>query len=397
MNEKPWTALCIGLTLFVASQVTVQPQVPQLPMPDFADDLRGRHPEIEANGEFRGWRESNPVGPWHESATSAQGLRTVTIENVLGNRVFGALVTIGRDARVVRTTTVNLEAQEQTRGQARQLAGARWPKPGQVRQVKPVIEFRPEPNPIEFRWEFEIDAGTSFDTYVMPKDSQIAVKPLSIRKIGMLGPVGAPGTAATGAAGSVKEDVADNELHHPAAFVQAAQQATQGATTDQDRARLRFDLVHKDYPYGAYIPNIVNFTWSDLLTRDLNQREGICDELAVVAMSHLRALNIPARYKLLSWRNNKLEKAHAAVEYFDGTTWRHMDTGRGQGFNNAAVYRLEGKLDIRVMLARLPSDARSTQDAYGVKDVDGDGRLHPYFDFLVSPSYPGQKEPGYSY
>jgi hypothetical protein len=115
----------------------------------------------------------------------------------------------------------------------------------------------------------------------------------------------------------------------------------------------------------------------------------------VVAVTYLRALGIPARLKLLSWNDHGKADAHEALEYFDGATWRHLDSL--WGFNSPGVYRARGMTDVLVMDADQPADSRFTGDSYGAPDVLDDGKLHPYSDLVLTPEYPGSARPGYSH
>jgi transglutaminase-like putative cysteine protease len=115
--------------------------------------------------------------------------------------------------------------------------------------------------------------------------------------------------------------------------------------------------------YVGDIPGIAEFTWSDLLTRDTNDRGGVCDEIAVVAVSYLRALGIKSRLKVLTWSEAGVAKPvqHEALEYEDDNgQWRHLDAG-WRTFNDPTAYRLKGLAqNLLVMDATFPLDSRSS-------------------------------------
>ena len=193
------------------------------------------------------------------------------------------------------------------------------------------------------------------------------------------------------------DETADNELHHLASFKSEAENWTRGAITIEQKCRLIYSNVNRTYTYDGNIPNINFFTWSDLLVRDRNGRKGICDEWAVVQISYLRSLEIPAVLKFLIWKDKTgKEVAHAVVEYKDGGNWKQLDA-LWRAFNDPAIYmRTGGANEVTVMDAYDPLDSRSTTPAWSVPDSTGDQKLHPYKDYIISPNYPGNKRPGYS-
>ena len=116
----------------------------------------------------------------------------------------------------------------------------------------------------------------------------------------------------------------------------------------------------------------------------------------MIQISMLRAVGIPARLKFLIWQQGGKPVGHACLEYRDGNAWWHMDA-LWNAFHNAQVYRNSGGTNLTVMDADYPVDSRSTVPAWGIPDPTGDGKLHPYRDFVIYPSYPGNSRSGYSY
>lgn len=201
------------------------------------------------------------------------------------------------------------------------------------------------------------------------------------------------------------DSLAANELHHLVNFQDEAKNATIRATTTEARAYAICNYVGQSYGYDGNIFGILDFTWADILTRDLNGRRGVCDEYAVVQVSMLRSLGIPARLKYLTWQEKNPDTGsiegvgHAVVEYQDGNLWFHMDGLWGE-FHNPGAYRARAKaFNVTVMDADYPLDSRSTAPSpWGMEDPTGDLKINYYGgDFILTPSYPGERRPGYSY
>jgi hypothetical protein len=188
------------------------------------------------------------------------------------------------------------------------------------------------------------------------------------------------------------DSLAENELHHPSAFRDEALRATAGATTTMDRARAIFRHVYLHYRYDDSDPEIVAFTWSDVLVR--RRGGGACDELSVVAVSLLRALGIPARLMLMTVADSTI--VHTFAEFRDeGGVWHMLDPVCA--FDDPTVYRNVYSLrGIRIMEATDPDDRRSNADTFGFPDPPGDGKLNPYRDFVLVPPFPGQPRAPYS-
>lgn len=354
---------------------------------EFEVDLRGRHPELFENSEFASWKSAGKsVGPWHETAIDGQGKRLVVVQNPEGDSVFAAQI-VAKAAKVERTSVIDLRELKRTRMNVLATVTARGKSQGEIVAVRPVVTPSGSAE-WELHWEVEIQEGDSIQTFRVGQDrldlkDTRPFKAMSAERKSD-GPI--PPTA---------DDSANNEIHHLAAFGVEASAWISGATTVQDKARRIFDRVHSSYSYDATIQYIGEFTWADYLTRDRNGRRGICDEWAVVEISYLRSVGIPARLKFLIWQEGGKPVGHAVLEYSDNGTWRHMDA-LWNAFNNPAIYRQSGATNVTVMDADYPSDARSTQPAWGVADPTGDGKLYPYGDFIIAPNYPGNARAGYS-
>lgn len=421
-NRIMLSALGLGAMLLAGGASYTQ-DVPSPPVPhDYATDLRARHPEIIDRDDFTSWIDRQHVGLWYETAIDAQKHRKVTVQDLDGKKVFAALVDVADRPIVRQTARVDLAAIGLTRQSAMDASGTQLPAATTIRRARPVVDFTAD-GKWTFSWEFQVLRNSTLETYrLKEKANLIKVPQLSGRGRASLAargggaanlpggrvvvrgaapagaaPAGPPMARGSGSTGT--DDLAANELHHPGDFFQEALTWTTGAPTKQDRALKIFNHVRDGYLYDANIPGIAEFTWSDLLTRDTNDRSGVCDEISVVAVSYLRALGIKSRLKILTWSQPGEKDAvqHEALEYEDdGGQWRHFDAV-WLTFNDPTVYRKQGAQNLTVLDATFPLDTRSSVPAWGFMDPNGDGRLHPYFDFLLVPVYPGKGRAGYSY
>jgi mRNA-degrading endonuclease toxin of MazEF toxin-antitoxin module len=380
------------IALLIAATVTLSITAQQNQPNRFAvqDDLAGRHPELLNNDDFKRWLTNNQLGPWHETAPEGQ-TRTVIVQNAAGSRVFAATVAVD-GSQVMRTADVDLTSTKQTRDQVRAAATDAKLQADRIVAIRPTVRFLPSAK-AEVDWEIEVlTSPTLIQTYRFSGGKLTPQATRTIRR----DPAEYSKTAGDKVKPAVADDMADNELHHLPAFGLEAAAWVQGATTVQEKARRIFDKVRTTYVYDGNIVHISEFTWADYLTRDRNGRHGICDEWAVVEISYLRSVNVPARLKFLIWTSSGKPVGHAALEYSDGGTWRHMDA-LWNAFNDPAVYRRSGANNVTVMDADYPLDSRYNGGAWGVPDVNGDGKLYPYGDFLINPAYPGNGRPGYSH
>ena len=408
----------LGQAWVLALAVSSFSQQVALPRPDTATDLQQRHPEISTNADFRRWLAADGgIGPWYETLTTADQLRSVVIQNASGTRVFGALVSVSAAPVVRQVAQVDLAATGQTRAQAQQLSADKWAAP-LVQVTRPVIDFLPD-NKFRMGWEYEVIADGKIETYrlidkkleLSGSRNRLEIAPGRSMGAGRSAIPGgragggnvppAPGAAAAAARAAAPDppvpgDSADDDLHGQATFKAEALGWINGLTSVESKAKRINERVFATYAYDNTIKHIDVFTWADVLTRDVNSRKGICDEFAVVAVTYLRAVGIPSRVKLITWTDpTGKPDAHAAVEYFDAGTWHHMDPTWNK-FHEPGAYRAAGMTNVLVMDTFDPLDSRSNVDAYGVPDVPGDHKLHPYFDYVI-PAFPGKREPGYSF
>jgi Transglutaminase-like superfamily len=353
-------------------------------------DLQMRHPEIAAAEDFSRWLNGGGISVWHETRAENKA-RTVVAQSANGESFFAARVTMpdGDEMSPKLQRTAIVQATDSiSRDQALAAIKAREElRETKIHAVRPVVDFSDAG--VELSWEIELAESRTIRIFNVKKGPVIQEMPAV--KIQAL-----PRSEASPPVPPAADDMGSNELHHLDQFRAEAQSWTAGAATTQDRVRRIFQRVQSSYTYDGTIVNIAEFTWADNLVRDRNNRSGICDEWAVVQVSYLRALGIPARMKFLIWQKGTEGIGHAALEYADGGTWRHLDS-LWHAFNNPAIYRQTGgATNVTVMDADYPLDSRSTVPAWGVPDPTGDGKLYPYGDFVIAPAYPGNARPGYS-
>jgi hypothetical protein len=353
--------------------------------PDYAVDLRGRYPRLFDHQQFLQWLKEHQVGPWHESGNA--DTRMLVVQDPPGNFVFAAQVSTGSGA-IQQSQQFNLQQDKRARAQVADAAVKANLPQGAIHAIRPAVSF--SGGKWDLEWRVEVRNSGTIETYVFSGGQLSHIAAPAKPK----GP--APGGGSSAATGP--DDLATNELHHPSAFLAEAQSWIAGATTTRDQAARIFKQMQSTYFYDATIVDIDNFTWADDLTRTGNNRRGVCDEWAVVTVTYLRSLGIKSRVKLLVWSMpGGSQAAHAAVEYLDGTTVRHMDALLDAD-DDRSVYRIKHHAhDVTVMDADHPLDSRTTTNPWHVTDPNGDGRLYPYGDFITAPLYPGDKRPGYSY
>lgn len=389
--------------LFPALEPHFHSQTAQLaggtPMSNFSNvfHLLGRYPELAQNPDFIRWHRINGGQVWHETHEDDGGQVKVIVQSASRLSIFAAL--IDRDTskldegeitnNVVRTADVDLAEKQLSPIEA---AGLVVSETGiasdSVHAVRPVVDFGADD--VEVSWEVEIKSDDRLNIYTVRGGDIDRSEPRIEKKWN--------GEPDNGDVIQLLNDwLSDDECHHPSQdqWRSLARQITQGANTPGDQAFRIWLWVRQTLAYDANITHISEFTWSDNLTRNRNGWRGICDEWAVVQITLLRAVGIPSVLKFLIWTQGGEGVGHACLEWRDGSRWRHMDA-LWSAFDNPAVYRQNGAANVTVMDASQPRDSRSDVPAWGVADRRGDEKFHPYQDFIISPSYPGNRRPGYS-
>jgi transglutaminase-like putative cysteine protease len=122
--------------------------------------------------------------------------------------------------------------------------------------------------------------------------------------------------------------------------------------------------------------------WKDPSTFEVLKARGVCDEKAIVAITALRSIDIPARLKLFLWRDPQgVERGHACLEFYDLSCWVHMDPTYAL-VDEPEFYQSVLKVtQVRVIDADFPLDTNARGDWMKIPDPDGDRILQPA-DFI---------------
>lgn len=361
--------------------------------------ILGRYPELAQNKAFIKWLRTYGAQVWHETLPTEQGHVTVVVQSSARLNLFAALLL--RDTshldrgilahKIVRTAEIDLVQH----GLAPSLAVALARKEtgitnnNQIHALRPVVNFSSKEPSVE--WDVEVNDGKTIRHFKADALGQISSLNRAVLK-----PLKQLKPPADDLIPPSSDELEENECHHLATWRATAQQMVGNATTPNDRAFAIWLGVRQRMLYDATITHISEFTWSDNLVINQNAWKGICDEWAVVQITLLRSLGIPAVMKFLIWQQGSQGVGHACLEWSDNGTWRHMDA-LWSAFDNRARYRQSGATNVTVMDGSSPMDSRYTGLAWGVIDVSGDQKFYPYGDFIINPAYPGNQRPGYSY
>lgn len=370
---------CLYSTSFVATA-----DDNPLSFPEFSIEapLHGRYPDLVRRAAYKEWRAENEVGAWHETKCIEDHRQVIIQATAQANRLFVAEIQQCASAlrsKVRRAEALDVSGTTESKEAAMTaFSGDQPPDSGTLRAVQPVVSLDPPRTKVS--WEFDFMTPKQRLRILFRDGKKIKTTPV-------------PATPARTPAESADiklldaPDLASNELHHNAKFREDALKWTEGATSIRDKARRIYFGVKGSYTYDTGEDGIKEFTWSDLLVRDDNDHSGVCDEWAIVQISYLRSLGIPARMILLKWKRGQIPGAHAALEFQDEQLqWHHMDAL--WGFDEPSVYHKDFDVDeVKVLLAANPDDSRSTVDIKGKQDLPGDGKLNPFGDFELKPLY----------
>jgi hypothetical protein len=353
-------------------------------------DLSVIHPEIASYGPYRAWVKVHGLARWAEYDRAPDGKQTVMLqEERKGTAAEKRDVTQAGMFIMEVQGSKALDHREFSSDEVFHSYEAAGKKYGfdqiDTASVMPIVDFE-SPNPISWR----------FRTLV-PRQKVVTISGDEIIEE-TVPPVSPP--TPHECSGTDDDGFLDNDLHHPHDLgIVADAVRLAGNGTVHDMAKSLCHAVHNQVKYQALL-NCDLFTDSDFLTRE--RGFGICDEMAVLLVTYLRAVGIPARVKFLRWTRKK-EQVHACVEYYvdSEAAWFHLDPTWDK-IHQPEVYLktlVDGGFpkDVRVVDVFWPSDARSSSDIDDdLEDKLNDGRLNPWGDFCYSPTMKGVSRPGYS-
>lgn len=350
--------------------------------------LAGRYPTVARDPGFQTWLRKHGGHVWHETPADSDGKVTVVVQSLDGSAVYAMRIqrAFGNDGSM--SAPIDARA-------AFDLAAAGAPShvhalqalrvkenAGEILASRPRVDWKSDGSG-SLSWEVELAKGSAAETFVLKGQ---AITKESSRAL----PTSHARTAREDYY-ALNDSTEENELHHLSQYRSLAQQWTQGAPTIGDKAFRIWMNVRNRMVYDANVTHISQFSWADSLVIDQLGWRGICDEWAIVQVTMLRAIGIPAVTKFLIWEG----AGHACLEFLDNGRWRHMDA-LWNAMDNPGVYRQNGARNVTVMDASYPRDTRSSVPAWGVPDPIGDLKLYYWRDYVISPNYPGNARPGYS-
>jgi hypothetical protein len=367
--------------------------------------ILGRFPELGSNIEFLNWVGVYDGRIWHETDVDEEDNLVLVLQSTNRLNIFAAL--LHRDSsqisegilkhEIVETRSVDLTSDNNNLTSAvKTIKENASIDNTEVQALRPVIDFSTKEKRII--WEIDIIKRKSVQTFRVDspgksvkfkqKKNWSKIKDIPIEKA----------TDINHFENFGNDWLAENECHHLTAWKPLALNIIGGAVSPRQKASAIFNFVRQNMKYDATITHIEHFTWSDTLIANICNWRGICDEWSVIQITLLRCAGVPAVLKFLSWQFAGTPDAHACVEWLDNNVWRHMDA-LYNAFDNRSIYRQKGALNIKVMDASFPQDARFTGviPNWGVVDPVGDQKFYPYGDFIISPAYPGDSRQGYSY
>lgn len=364
--------------------------------------ILGRFPELVLNEDFQNWIRLYDGNTWHETDIDAKNNLVFVLQSSNRLSIFAAL--IHRDDtqiaegeiyhKVLETRSIDLTASDNHLLSAVKTVKKRTGVDNDdILAIRPVVDFSGKTN--EVVWEIETKQLKNVQTFHVDSPGKMHKR----KEKRVLIPTDLETVSNNLTLENLNNDwLAENECHHLTAWKPMAQQIVGGAATPSQKAFAIYNYVRQHMKYDSTIINIEHFTWSDTLIANICNWRGICDEWSVIQITLLRCVGVPAVLKFLSWQFGSNPDAHACVEWQDNTVWRHMDA-LYNAFDNRSIYRQRGAANIKVMDASSPIDSRFTGviPNWGVMDYPGDQKFYPYGDFIISPSYPGEFRPGYSY
>lgn len=338
--------------------------------------LFARFPEFLKVSALIDWLEAFPADIWHETRAGDDGMLAVVIQAHDKLNVFALDVHREVDHAagvlkhlVIRSGPVTPPAGLTGQNAVDSVAAHLDARSGEIVAVRPVVSV--EQRAI-LAWQVDVVKGDHLVRFRF--EHQRVSDP---RNLGQFPPV------ARSLHSGGNEALATNEIHHPEAWRALAEEWTKDAVTVHEKAFRIWANVKEKMAYDGTVLGFLRWVWSDKHVIDGFLWTGVCDEWAVVQVSFLRALGIPAVLKWITFIYQKQPLTHAVVEYFDGQRWEHMDALWG-AIHQRSYYRGRGCSNVLVMDVCCPT-------------TNGSGRCDPFSEFQLNPAPPGEERPGYSF
>lgn len=357
------------------------------PVFDYRLVLSVRHPEVFTHPEFQKWDRTHTLARWAEELPTLDGNQVVWVQEAGPvTSAAGVAFQLGftPSPKVIDFRPFSGEAFLQSFEDA----AARLPKGGTISSAVPTVDLSQD-QPI--RWQITL-AGAPPQTYEI-RDAAVVVEAMQDEIV--------PHDCAAGGDDSGNS----NDLHHPTdrLFADTAASVVRGITDPAAQIGKLTHYVHGNYRYKL-LDSVNDYTDSDKWT--FRRKWGACDELAVILITYLRALNIHARMKFLLWVHGPQgtpPAVHAVVECMAGGTVHYLDptfdyVDQPDRYRQLSVDGFP-VTQIKVVDVDWPDDARSNTPVgpLNLPDTDStDGRLNPWGDFCYSPSQDGEVRAPYS-
>lgn len=115
-------------------------------------------------------------------------------------------------------------------------------------------------------------------------------------------------------------------------ITQLAKEITKGINTEREKVKAIYDYVAKNVSYDVGKMKNNEFEWDDSALKTLEEKTGVCQDYAYLAVALLRASNIEARFIEGTAFSGFWPSNHAWVEAKVDGSWLTMDPTWGSGY-----------------------------------------------------------------
>ncbi len=115
-------------------------------------------------------------------------------------------------------------------------------------------------------------------------------------------------------------------------IIQLAKEITKGIGTEREKVKAIYDYVAKNVSYDVGKMKNNEFEWDDSALKTLEEKTGVCQDYAYLAVALLRASNIEARFIEGTAFSGFWPSNHAWVEAKVDGSWLTMDPTWGSGY-----------------------------------------------------------------